>query len=244
VTSGYTFTWYGPDEPQPSEPVSAELLADVERVLAAHGIRPLVGGPDGEALRRALIIEHVRRMARAYAGRDPEPYPPGMLPGSWVQVSGGGLPVPVQVRIHRHADGRYVITGLIVGDATTPKEIASRTLRRISLIKIVADLFKDFDPAQPSAFPFPEFPEAVCVAADIDASAHGRRGSAGRERGPDSEKLQAFAATYRTELARQPHRAMTAAAAAHHISRATAHRWAIMCRHLGYLPAAPEPGAE
>src|SRR6266568_919989 len=87
--------------------------------------------------------------------------------GPWRGVTGGDLPVPVSVRIHRHADGRV---------ATGPS------------------------------------------------------------RRPDDQKLRDFARTYQIELARQPRRAMTAAASAHSISRATANRWAAICREMGFLP--------
>jgi hypothetical protein len=237
--SSYRFTWNGPDEPQPPEPVSPELLADVERVLNAHGIRPVAVGPQGEALRRALIIEHVRRMARAYAGHDPEPYPHSTPGGPWLRASGGDLPAPVEVRVHRHADGRYVLTGLLIGE-WQPEEITSQTLRQIRPGNILAALFADFDPDQPQALPFAEFPAAVRLAADINADMAGKIASSHTRR-PDQETLKSFARTYQIELARRPRRAMTAAAKAHNISRATANRWAALCRQHGYLPSGREP---
>lgn len=58
------------------------------------------------------------------------------------------------------------------------------------------------------------------------------------------ESLRQFAKTYASEYATQPHRAMTASAKTHGISRATAHRWALKCRQLGYLPRSGSEGAQ
>jgi hypothetical protein len=60
-------------------------------------------------------------------------------------------------------------------------------------------------------------------------------------RGPSTRKLHDFAGTYKRYLqGGEQRRAMTAAAAEHNISRATAHRWAATCRQLGYLPGKEE----
>ena len=170
---------------------------------------------------------------------------PARLPdGAWVFVSGGGLPCEVALRIHRHSDGRYVFTGIVIADALPqPAEVTSQMLRQVRLSEIQAGLFEpggpfgDFDPAQP---PLQQegaaSPEGARWLADLQA-AHGQAAQ-GPSRGPDEAALRAFARTYQTKLARQPHRAMSAAARAHSISRATANRWAAACRELGYLPDA------
>jgi len=158
--------------------------------------------------------------------------------GPWRAVSGGDLPAPVMVRFHRHADGRYVVTGLLIGEESGPREVTSQTLRQIRLGNLVADAFADFDPDSPQDWPR----AAMQVIAGVNADAGGHVAT-GPSRGPGEEKLRDFARTYQIELARHPRRAMSAAAAAHSISRATANRWAAMCRQLGYLPGGP-PAAD
>jgi hypothetical protein len=153
--------------------------------------------------------------------------------GVWQRVSSGDLPMPVEIRVTRHSDGRYVITGLMLGDQFKPTEITSQTLREIRLSKILARLLADFDPDNPPAWS-PGI--AVRMAADVNAD-QGRHIAAGRgQRGPSEKALRDFARTYLAELGRHPRRAMSAAAKAHNISRATANRWAATCRELGMLP--------
>lgn len=155
--------------------------------------------------------------------------------GAWVRVSGGDLPVPIELRIHRHQDGRYVVTGLLTGDEFAPAEITSQTLRQIRLSNILAWLLADFDPDNLPAWS-PR--TSILVAADLNAKALGHV-AASPARGPNEQFLRDFARTYQIELARQPRRAMSAAAKAHNISRATANRWAAMCRERGFLPRVP-----
>jgi hypothetical protein len=135
----------------------------------------------------------------------------------WVVVYGGDLPVAVDVRIERAADGRHIFTGLRIGMGKR-EEITAQTLREIRLAEILADYFETFQPDY----------EAQLNLAEASFPL--------RPRGPGNDALRGFARTYLTELARQPHRAMSAAAKAHNISRATANRWAATCRDLGYLP--------
>lgn len=159
---------------------------------------------------------------------------PAMPIGSWVSVTGDELPMPVWLRIHQSVDGRFVITGLQLGEESpAPNEITSQTLRQIRLREIMADLFKDYDPETP--LDPRKFETLIGAVAKANAEAAGLVAKR-VPRGPDDAALRAFADTYRTELARQPQRAMTAAAKAHNISRATAHRWAVECRKRGLLP--------
>jgi len=156
--------------------------------------------------------------------------------GPWVKVSGGDLPFPVEVRMNQHADGRYVITGLLIGEAFSREEITSQDLRQIKLSKILAWLLRDYDPGN-----LPEWSPRTSIR--LVAEMNARQGGpvvTGPSRAPDDATLRDFARTYLTELARQPRRAMTASARAHSISRATANRWAAICRQAGYLPAAPK----
>jgi hypothetical protein len=162
-----------------------------------------------------------------------------VLGGFWFNVSGGGLPGNVSIRFHRHNDGRYVFTGLVISEALPePPEITSRNLRHVRLADIQAAVFGPdglaFDPAIPGGGSNPAAPGVARWLADL-AATHGQT-AAGEARGPGEQPLRAFADTYKAELAHDPRRAMTAAARAHRISRATAHRWADACRRLGYLP--------
>ncbi|MGH2813491.1 MAG: hypothetical protein ACRDI1_12395 [Actinomycetota bacterium] len=160
--------------------------------------------------------------------------------GVWVRAEGGDLPFPVELRLHQDANGRYVVTGLLIGDEFDPREITSLALRRIKLSEILAAFFThmDYEPGAPTPYTLPDAVDLVARANAVTAS------PARPARGPDDATLRAFAHTYRTELARQPRRAMSAAADAHGISRATANRWAQLCRDLGYLPGKSSPPEE
>lgn len=134
---------------------------------------------------------------------------------SWVGVEGGGLAFPLLILTGEMPDGRKAITGVVVGDGTS--EVTASTLRSIRLAEI-RGAYIDFGEPWNPPFPVPMIP---------------MRPSG--PRGPDAVTLSEFAMTYRAELARQPHRAMTVAARAHNISRATANRWAALCREYGLL---------
>lgn len=144
----------------------------------------------------------------------------------WVTVYGGDLPVPVDVRIGQADNGRFVFTGLRIGVAAR-EEVTANVLRKIRLAEILADYWVAFPPITER--------EILAHAADMSRPLPPGRG-------PDDDALRAFAAAYLTELREHPHRAMSAAAKARNVSRATAHRWAAMCRERGYLPG--DPGKE
>lgn len=175
-----------------------------------------------------------------------EPVPPfaEAPPGAWLQVSGPGLDQPIQIRINRDGS-RYVVTALVVGTDGT-QEVTSETLRRIRLAEIMRELFKDFDPTAPPPTPHLDADGRVDSFDDdsgflawwlfkdeVIDNAHPVPGGSG---GSQDARYQAFARTYLRELVRQPRRAMTNASEAHNISRATANRWAAICRERGYLP--------
>lgn len=155
----------------------------------------------------------------------------------WTRVSGGDLPMPIEIRFGYAPDGRFAVRGLRLDvdplRAADPSnidlEITSATLRQIKLSEIKAAFFE----AQ-GEWLQAIMPDDRGLARSIAAEqAYALRSPS---RGPESEKLREFADAYRTELTRQPHRAMTAVARALNISRATANRWAALCRELGYLP--------
>lgn len=140
----------------------------------------------------------------------------------WVRVEGGDLPMPIEIRVERAPDGRHVFTGLRIGiDDRSRAEITSQALREIRLSEILAAYYEVFQPDYAL--------EMESSIAEVSYPV--------RQHGPDNMTLFRFARTYQAELARQPHRAMSAAAKAHNISRATANRWAAICREIGMLPA-------
>jgi hypothetical protein len=152
-------------------------------------------------------------------------------PDGWDLVTSDDLPVPIEILIGEDLAGRHFVVGLRIGgergtwgfvddDGTAvTAEITSQMLRQIRLSEILAAHFEHFEPVR--------LMEASLAEVSYPL----------RPRWPDNAALQAFARTYKAELGRRPSRAMTAAAKAHNISRATANRWAQMCRDHGYLPA-------
>lgn len=174
-----------------------------------------------------------------FTGSGPKiPEIPG-LEGQWIQVKGGSLPTGVVARVDRAPDGRFVITGLLVG-LRERREITWETLRGIKPASVLEYIFEGFDPKNPAAHAFDLdrgqaalqlWKAAVNDVPDVEAS-H-RLGGGARGAAPE---LQAFADIYLRHLAARPHGAMTATARELHISRATAIRRAEQCRAAGYLP--------
>lgn len=187
------------------------------------------------------------------------------LEGKWVRLSGGPLPVNVLVRIDRAEDGRFMITGLLIG-LHSRREITWETLRQIRPASLLGYLFSDFDPRNPrrryvETDPFaPSFDEDDLPAVDLDSNdwrEHQRvsaayqlwREAAAALAGasPDVESvtkprasvatnLTRFAEVYLRHVASTPRRATTATAEELHISRATAIRRIAECRDTGLIP--------
>ncbi len=161
------------------------------------------------------------------------------LDGQWLTASGGPLPRPVAVRIDRSEDGRFVVTGLLLG-LRDRREITWDTLRRLNLASLLQSIFTDYDPDNPAAL-YAEgdvnrgqvllrlWENRLELQPSEDVAVTPRR----RTAAPD---LSAFADTYLRNLAAKPHTAMTATARELHISRATATRRAEECRKAGLLP--------
>lgn len=182
------------------------------------------------------------------------------LDGTWLHVKGAWLPAPIVIRVDRAADGRYMITGLLLG-WRQQREITWQTLRNLKLAAVLEEIFAGFDPSNPMKalgdLPSGRLSELSAPAlaaahlydrlepnlyvrqvqpADGDQPAETR----GR-RGPSADDLEAFANVYRRLYATQPRRAMTAAAAETSVSRATAIRYAARCREVGLLPPKDQP---
>jgi hypothetical protein len=68
--------------------------------------------------------------------------------GVWVEVEGGGLPIPLVVRIDSTPDGRFIVTGMLLG-RDDHREIDWATLRGIKPASIIRNIFAGFDPRLP-----------------------------------------------------------------------------------------------
>lgn len=171
---------------------------------------------------------------------DHPPAPEEFEDASWTQVEAGGLEQPIHVRLGYSADGRRIITGLVVGGAFPHAEITSTSLRKVRIGAILEQLFDGYDVAEPPAYDDLEAQiewGLMHQAYDQHASRLTESSRAG-ERAASPSTLKHFAERYLMELDRNPRRAMTAAADALHISRATANRWARRAREEGLLPSA------
>lgn len=159
------------------------------------------------------------------------------LDGHWVHAVGGTLPFPVTVRIDETDDGRFVVTGLLIG-LESRDELTWNALRQVKPASLLAEIFGGFDPMNPM--------KSRAGTDGIDVASvlweRNRPGGAPRPRitapvqGRVATDLDAFASTYTRHRAATPHRAMKATAVELSISRATAIRRAAQCRQVGLLP--------
>ena len=156
---------------------------------------------------------------------------------SWTWVRGGGLEQPLYARIGWSADGRPVITGLLLG-AGGGAEITSSTLRSVRVGALLEQLFAGF-----TLDSFPKYGDlddelewALMQQTYVAGAPKLPDDSRAAARGAGNELLADFARRYSEEIVRNPRRAMTTTAEAFHISRATANRWAERCRDIGLLP--------
>ncbi len=68
----------------------------------------------------------------------------------WVEMSGGGLPGRVAVGVDRTEDGRFIVTGLLIGHRGHD-ELGWQHLRGIRPATLLSWIFDGFDPLQPAA---------------------------------------------------------------------------------------------
>lgn len=104
----------------------------------------LVDSPEPFRVGMPQTFGQTVRQARA-AGSDPEPD----LGGQWLGVRGGPLPSEVVVRVDRTGDGRFIVTGLLMG-LSERREITWETLRKIKPATILEWIFAGFDPGNPA----------------------------------------------------------------------------------------------
>jgi len=184
------------------------------------------------------MSRHPSRAARQRAGA--QPYKFEYLgersaggEGAWVRVTGGDLVLPVDLRLTRSSDGRLVVTALEMGHGQHV-EVSSEALRAVKIPTVLREVVRlREDHAGMRLGTDEEWWRWLLLALlDEDASLTPLDTMPSRD-----AQMRAFAATYRSQLLLDARHAMTASAREHHISRATAHRWANECRRLGYLPA-------
>jgi hypothetical protein len=159
------------------------------------------------------------------------------MDGAWMSLRGGQLPVPILVRIDPAPDGRFIVTGLVIGFRER-NEITADTLRQIKLASVLAELFKDFDAMNPAAAEGASWERPVDLLAlwqmhrwelpDVPVESRRRRHAA--------PNLREVAQVYLRHLAAKPHRATTETAKELHCSRATMIRRVAEAREAGLLP--------
>ncbi|MDQ0576468.1 hypothetical protein [Agromyces albus] len=162
---------------------------------------------------------------------------------SWTHVSGGGLPAPIYIRVSRAANGRPVVTGLVVGATWPNAEITADVLRSIRLGEIVRELHKGFSPTEVP--PYDDFRAQIEWALMHQTYVEGAATLTEPSRAfrGDEERLRVFARTYQANIVRSPRSPMAATLRDLEnrqeflkISRATLYRWLERCRDLGLLP--------
>lgn len=164
----------------------------------------------------------------------------------WTRVEGGPLPAPIYIRVVLAADGKPVITGMILGGSWPRGEISANHLRDVKPREILNALFANYDPNEPPDYN--DWEESITwglmhevfmmripfLPVDSEAA----RG------GATTDRLAQFADVYRRQLTLNPQRAMTATAKEMNMSRATANRWAERARGKGLLAARRSAGVE
>lgn len=193
--------------------------------------RPLkvAGGPSTYA----ELVAHPFREAVD----EPVPVLHGME-GIWLRLKDGPLPVPITVRIDSTKEGRFIITGLVIGlRPEERKEITWETLRKIKLASVQEQLFERWDPMNPAGRARSRSGQALLELwyllhrglPEVQLEERPRRHAA-----PD---LREFAEVYQRNLVATPNKATAATAADLHCSRATVIRRLAEARKAGLLPA-------
>jgi hypothetical protein len=178
----------------------------------------------------ALAFGHLKAMAEQ--------------PGPWTKVTGGGLDMPLYVRLG-HIDGRLACTGLVIGDTDPrhpPREVTTRSLR-VPLAAIVAEIarFRDHDNDDEITH---ELTRGVreFIRSELHDTPTGRpRARPGAQGHPD-EFYEEVASRYREAVKHHP-RSPTKALAAEYpnYEASTVRYWLRVCRQRGLLGRS-EPG--
>lgn len=166
----------------------------------------------------------------------------------WTRVESESLPAPVTIRVRRSTDGRWVVTGLLVGGDSSTGEISAASLRRIKVADILKHMFAGYGPDDRKTWviddkDFPEFIENWLLTNQIVDREEPAKSTASRNK-PD-EELREFANRYLKAYATQPHRAVRATQETYGfkkgtrtpiLSRTTANRWLEKARSRGWVP--------
>ncbi len=156
----------------------------------------------------------------------------------WHSVHGGGLLVPIQIRVRRSEDNRYVVTGLLIDDHS---EVNAAVLRSIKVADIVKHLFAGYAPDSQTVWSVEgdeEFFKVFLPQWQLTRPV---------ENTPPSvdPRIREFAVRYRVAYATEPHRAVAATIATYPkkpgtmkrvVSRSTANRWLEIARSNGLVP--------
>jgi hypothetical protein len=164
-----------------------------------------------------------------------------MAGDKWITISGDGLPQDLMLRLGKAPDGRFVVTGLILG-AFTKGAIEARHLREIrlpELIEKVAEVAASTrepnpfpeDPPSVNAFYRAVFGSALNVPAAPRAAKPLRRGPKGYGR----DHFKKVRDEYQRQLALNPTRPVKATAEKMNASVATAGRWIQRARDMGLI---------
>jgi hypothetical protein len=179
----------------------------------------------------AGVVAHPLR----HVVKEPLPILHGME-GVWLTLKAGPLPVPITVRIDRTEEGRFIITGLVIG-LRERKEITWETMRQIRLAAVLEELFVGYDPMNPagqvsrshrgqSLFMLWELHSRDLPEVQLDE----------RPRRHAAPNLREVVKVYLRNLAATPNKATAATATELHCSRATVIRRLAEARTAGLLP--------
>jgi hypothetical protein len=156
------------------------------------------------------------------------------MEGTWMHLKGDPLPVPITIRIEHTNEGRFIVTGLVIG-LRESTEITWETMRQIRLATVLEQLFAGYDPMNPAATEDASWGRRLALLTlwyqlpDVPVESKPRRHAA--------RNLREVAETYLRHLAATPNRATAATAKELHCSRATVIRRLEEARLAGLLPS-------
>jgi hypothetical protein len=159
------------------------------------------------------------------------------MDGIWLTLKDGPLPVPITVRIDRTKEGRFIITGLVIGlRESDRREITWETMRQIRLAAVLEELFAGWDPMNPARLARSRRGQTLLVLWELLGRGLPDVQLEDRPRRHAAADLRKFAEVYLRNLAAKPNRATKATADELHCSRATVIRRIAEARAAGLLP--------
>lgn len=149
---------------------------------------------------------------------------------NWITVRHSGQ--DVTVRIGQAPDGRYIVTGVILG-LDGPREITARGLRAIPLADLLTAVAREAAKAQQGE-PMPIGNVALALPG-ILAEPYERPKVRPGPKGWPPEHFERVAEAYRSALQRTPRSPIRTLAKELNASDPTIHRWLQRCRDMGLL---------